>query len=61
MKIIKCIDVVTAVTIGLEDQEAFYTANIIKCVWNWKDSNETKNLHSAKFYIDKLITEIEKE
>jgi hypothetical protein len=60
MKKIKCIDAVSAITFGLEEQEAFYTANAMRCLWGWKRGG-VKNLKAARTYIDKLIREIETE
>lgn len=57
---VECIDALAAATIDLTGMEAVCTANAIKYLWRWKHKNGVEDLKKAKFYIDKLIIELEK-
>lgn len=57
---VECIDALAAATINLQGIEAVCTANAIKYLWRWKQKNGVEDLHKAKWYIDKLISEEEK-
>lgn len=57
---VECIDALAAATIDLTGMEAVCTANAIKYLWRWKHKNGVEDLRKAKFYIDKLINELEK-
>lgn len=56
---IECIDALKAATSNLKGIEAICTANAIKYLWRWKDKNGIEDLNKAKWYIDRLIREIE--
>ena len=43
------------------DVEAFCTGNAIKYICRWKSKNGIEDLKKAKWYIDYLINELEKE
>jgi hypothetical protein len=57
---VECIDALAAATIDLTGMEAVCTANAIKYLWRWKHKNGVEDLNKARFYIDKLINELQK-
>lgn len=56
---VECIDAIAAATSGLEGIEAHCTGNGIKYLWRWKLKNGAEDLKKAKWYIDRLLSEIE--
>lgn len=56
---IECIDAIKEATKGLFGIEAVCTANIIKYVWRWKFKNGVEDLNKAKWYLDRLIKEVQ--
>lgn len=58
---VECIEALKAATSNLKGIEAICTANAIKYLWRWKDKNGIEDLNKAKWYIDRLIGEIEND
>lgn len=58
---IECIDAIEAATERLLGLEAVCTGNVLKYIWRWKDKNGVEDLKKAKWYLEKLIEEAEKE
>lgn len=58
---VECIEALKAATSNLKGIEAICTANAIKYLWRWKDKNGVEDLNKAKWYIDRLIGEIEND
>lgn len=58
---LEVIDVVKAFTSDLKGIEATDTGNIIKYICRWKRKNGIEDLNKAKWYLDHLINEVEKE
>jgi hypothetical protein len=58
---IECIDAIKEATKGLLGIEAVCTANIIKYVWRWKFKNGVEDLRKARWYLDRLIEENQKD
>lgn len=56
---IECIEAIKAATVGLEGIEAVCTGNAIKYIWRWKQKNGTEDLKKARWYIERLIKEVE--
>lgn len=56
---IECIDALKAATVELNGIEAVCTANAIKYLWRWKNKNGVEDLKKAKWYINRLIKEVE--
>jgi hypothetical protein len=56
---LECIEAIKAVVTGLEPFEAVCTANILKYVWRWKDKNGIEDLKKCRWYLDRLIKEVE--
>lgn len=57
---VECIDALESATIGLEGIEAVDTANAIKYLWRWKKKSGVEDLKKAVWYIQHLITTLEK-
>jgi hypothetical protein len=57
---IECIDAIASAITNLEGEEAFYTGNVIKYMWRWKEKNGIEDLEKAKFYIDLLVDHLRK-
>ena len=56
---IECIEAIKAAVVGLVAMEAVCTANVIKYIWRWKFKNGLEDLKKAKWYLDRLIKEVE--
>lgn len=57
---IECIVAIEAAVEGLHGIEAVDTANAIKYLWRWKNKNGKQDLEKAKWYIDHLISKLDK-
>ena len=57
---IECIDAIEAAVTGLNGIEAVCTGNAIKYLWRWKQKNGIEDLKKARWYVDRLIAEREK-
>ncbi len=56
---VECIDAIEAATEGLTGIQAVCTGNVIKYVWRWRRKNGVEDLRKARWYLDKLIKEVE--
>lgn len=57
---IETIDVIEAFTKDMEPFEAYCTGNIIKYICRWKHKNGVEDLKKARWYIDHLLGEHDK-
>lgn len=57
---IECIDAIKAATVNKKGVEAVCTANIIKYVWRYESKNGLEDLQKAKWYLERLIAEVER-
>ena len=57
---VECIDAIEAAVSELSGIEAVCTGNAIKYLWRWKRKNGVEDLKKARWYIDRLIAEREK-
>lgn len=57
---IETIDVIDAWTEGLDGIVAVDTANVIKYVSRWRKKNGIEDLKKARWYLNHLISEMEK-
>ena len=57
---LEVIDVIEAFTFDLKGIEATDTGNIIKYICRWKNKNGIEDLKKARWYLNHLITHIEK-
>lgn len=56
---IECIDALKAATVGKVGIEAVCTANAIKYLWRYEEKNGIEDVKKARWYIDRLIKELE--
>lgn len=56
---IECIDALKAATVGKTGIEAVCVANVIKYLWRFEKKNGIEDVRKARFYIDRLIQELE--
>jgi hypothetical protein len=57
---IECIDAIAAAVTGAAGVEAVLVGNIIKYVWRYRHKNGVEDLLKCRWYIDRLIEEVEK-
>lgn len=56
---IECIDALKAATVSKTGIEAICTANVIKYLWRYEEKNGIEDVKKARWYIDRLIKELE--
>ena len=56
---VECIDALEAATKDLMGIQAVCPANAIKYLWRWKKKNGREDLEKAKWYIDRLLKEVQ--
>lgn len=56
---IECIDALKAATVSKTGIEAICTANAIKYLWRYEEKNGIEDVKKARWYIDRLIKELE--
>ena len=56
---IECIDALKAATVSKTGIEAVCTANAIKYLWRYEEKNGIEYVKKARWYIDRLIKELE--
>lgn len=56
---IECIDAIAAATSGKQGVEAVCVANVIKYLWRYELKNGVEDVKKARWYLDKLIGELE--
>jgi len=57
---IECIDAIAAATSGKTGVEAFNVGNVIKYLWRYELKNGVEDVKKARWYLDRLIGELEK-
>jgi len=57
---LETIDVIEAFTDGLNGLEATHTGNVLKYMCRWKKKNGLIDLKKARWYLDRLIEQVEK-
>lgn len=58
---IECIDALKAATVSKTGIEAVCTANVIKYLWRYEEKNGIEDVKKARWYIDRLIKELEND
>ena len=58
---IECIDALKAATVSKTGIEAICPANAIKYLWRYEEKNGIEDVKKARWYIDRLIRELEKK
>ena len=56
---IECIDALKAATVSKTGIEAVCTANAIKYLWRYEEKSGSEDVKKARWYIDRLIKELE--
>ena len=56
---IECIDALKAATVGKRGIEAVCVANVIKYLWRYEEKNGIEDGRKAKWYIERLLKELE--
>jgi len=56
---VECIDVIESATVGLTGRLAYATDAAIKYLWRWNRKNGVEGLRKARWYVDRLIAEVE--
>nr|DAO37095.1 MAG TPA: nucelotide kinase [Caudoviricetes sp.] len=56
---IECIDALKAATVGKHGIEAVCVANVIKYLWRYEEKNGVEDVRKAKWYIERLLKELE--
>ena len=56
---IECIDALKAATVGKRGIEAVCVANVIKYLWRYEEKNGIEDIRKAKWYIERLLKELE--
>ena len=56
---IECIDALKAATVGKRGIEAVCVANVIKYLWRYEEKNGIEDVAKAKWYIERLLKELE--
>jgi hypothetical protein len=58
---IDCITALEAATVNKKGSEAICVANVIKYLWRYENKNGIEDVKKAKWYLDRLISELEKK
>ena len=58
---IECIDAIESATVNKTGLEAVCVANVIKYLWRYENKNGLEDARKAQFYLNKLISHLEKE
>lgn len=58
---IECIDAITAATVGKTGIEAVCVANVVKYLWRYEEKNGLEDVKKARWYLERLINELEVE
>jgi hypothetical protein len=56
---IEAIDGIESAISGLQGDEAWLTANVLKYCWRWKSKNGIEDLRKASWYLNRLISKLE--
>ena len=56
---IECIDAITAATVGKTGIEAVCVANVVKYLWRYEEKNGLEDVKKARWYLERLIGELE--
>lgn len=58
---IECIDAIKAATVGKTGIEAVCVANVVKYLWRYEEKNGLEDVKKARWYLERLISELEGE
>jgi len=57
---IECIDAIKAATVGKSGIEAVCVANVVKYLWRYEEKNGVEDVKKARWYLERLISELER-
>lgn len=57
---VECIDAIEAAVATAPPVHAVFVANIFKYVWRYREKNGIEDLRKAMWYLDRLISEVQK-
>lgn len=57
---VECIEALASATINKRGIESICTANIIKYLWRYEQKNGIEDVRKAQWYLNRLLTELEK-
>lgn len=55
---VECVDAIQS-ALGLDGFLKYCTGNVLKYVWRWKHKNGIEDLKKARWYLDRLIKELD--
>ncbi|MCD0160302.1 DUF3310 domain-containing protein [Deinococcus sp. 6YEL10] len=58
---VECIDAMDAACANLSGLEAICTSQVVKYIWRWKLKNGLEDLKKCRWYLDRLITHLERQ
>ena len=58
---VECIDAIEAAVTGLDGFEGFCTGCALKYLWRWPRKGKIEDLKKAEWYIEKLISVLERD
>lgn len=58
---VECIDAIKAATVNKLGIQAVCVANVIKYLWRYECKNRIEDVRKAKWYLDRLIQEMERD
>ena len=58
---IECIDAIESATVNKTGLEAVCVANVIKYLFRYENKNGLEDVYKAQFYLNKLISHLEKK
>lgn len=56
---IECIDAIKA-QMSAEEYAGYLRGNVVKYMWRWREKGGAESLKKAKWYLERLIKEVEK-
>lgn len=56
---IECIDAMTAATVNKSGIEAICVSNVVKYLWRYEEKNGVEDVKKARWYLERLISELE--
>lgn len=57
---VECIDAMAAATVNKPGIQAICVASVIKYLWRYEAKNRLEDVRKARWYLDRLIEELEK-
>ena len=58
---VECIDAMESAVVNKKSDEAIYVSNVIKYLWRYENKNGIEDVKKAKWYLERLLTNMEKK